>query len=252
MTEEKLEIHADMELIPVEEIDPNPWNPNRMGDEIYADTVAFMRRHGMVGAIYVRPHPEQNGKYRVQIVDGEHRFRAAKDLGATRMPCIVRELTDLEAKEATHNMDRLRGSPDPFALAQLIQDVSGELEPDDLDARFGFDEEDVSKFVDLLDLDTELLEQDDPDVVENGGGERPGWYRHVFSFEGDQWDIVRYAMSVQRLETPTRHDGNLLREICVLYLNQKGHVLPFQNAANRERPDGDGRILGGPPDGRGT
>lgn len=65
--------------------------------------------------ILVRPLA---GRY--QIVDGEHRFRIARDLGISQVPCVIKSMDDNEARIKTLQMNGLRGENDPDRLASLI------------------------------------------------------------------------------------------------------------------------------------
>ena len=55
---------------------PNPWNPNRMTTEMYAKALESISEFGMIDPLLCR---EMGDHY--QIIDGEHRYRAACDLG---------------------------------------------------------------------------------------------------------------------------------------------------------------------------
>ena len=80
-------------LIPIEEVDPNPWQPREdVGD--LTELVASIREKGILEPILVRPY-----EGRFQIIAGERRFRAAIEVGLDEVPCIIKEVSDAETME---------------------------------------------------------------------------------------------------------------------------------------------------------
>lgn len=82
-----------VDTIPVDKIDPNPFQPRsdfNPGElESLADSI---RVQGVLQPIMVRAHPTNADRY--QIVAGERRFRAATQAGLTEIPAIMRDLDD--------------------------------------------------------------------------------------------------------------------------------------------------------------
>lgn len=62
----------ELKVISVEEFVPNPWNSNRMSEEQFDHLKATIKKFGFKLPVVARP---LNGKS--QIIDGEHRWRAA-------------------------------------------------------------------------------------------------------------------------------------------------------------------------------
>ena len=104
------------------ELQPNPWNPNVMSEEDYAKALTSIERFGFIDPITVRPHPE--GPARYQIIDGENRWRAARDKRLKEVPIVVIGATDDEAQELTIILNELRGRPDEARLAGLVADLA--------------------------------------------------------------------------------------------------------------------------------
>ena len=79
--------------IPLADIDPNPWQPRTKLTQETLDTLAEnIVALGLIQPILVRPTPGQVGKY--QVVAGEHRVRATRQLGWTTIPGKLAEVTD--------------------------------------------------------------------------------------------------------------------------------------------------------------
>ena len=86
---------TDIHEIRVEEIIPNPFQPRKtFSDEGLQDLAASVREHGILQPLLVRRTQEG-----FEIVAGERRFRAAKIVGLTAVPAIVRDLDDKEMAE---------------------------------------------------------------------------------------------------------------------------------------------------------
>jgi ParB family transcriptional regulator, chromosome partitioning protein len=78
-----------VQLVPIEDIDPSPVN---RGARNIDELVASVREHGIQQPIKVRPKGS-----RFEIVYGERRYRAAKQVGLKQLPATVEDLTDEQA-----------------------------------------------------------------------------------------------------------------------------------------------------------
>ncbi|HEX2940210.1 MAG TPA: ParB/RepB/Spo0J family partition protein [Rhodopila sp.] len=82
--------------LPVDQIDPNPFQPrNTFNPEELESLADSIRVQGVLQPILVRSHPTAEDRY--QIVAGERRFRAATLAGLTEIPAMRRELDDSDA-----------------------------------------------------------------------------------------------------------------------------------------------------------
>lgn len=89
---------APRQVLPVEQITPNPDQPRRtFAQEALQELAESLRSRGMLQPLIVRPHPSDRGLY--QIVAGERRWRAAQIAQLHEVPVIVRDLSDTEVLE---------------------------------------------------------------------------------------------------------------------------------------------------------
>ncbi|MFT4014537.1 MAG: ParB/RepB/Spo0J family partition protein [Paracoccus sp. (in: a-proteobacteria)] len=89
---------APRQLLPVEQVTPNPDQPRRsFAPETLQELAESLRSKGMLQPLIVRPHPVDRGLY--QIVAGERRWRAAQIAQLHQVPVIIRELNDTEVLE---------------------------------------------------------------------------------------------------------------------------------------------------------
>ena len=89
--------------VPISEIKENPValrTVNRESED-YLGLVESIRQKGFMGAIVVRPKTDsETGQTYYELVDGLHRFNAAKDAGLTEINAEILDLTDDQTLEA--------------------------------------------------------------------------------------------------------------------------------------------------------
>lgn len=200
----------------VSEIEPNPWNPNKQSDFIYAREKKSITDHGFIDPVTVR---QLNGSKRLQIIDGEHRWRAAKDLGMKSIPVInLGEVPDAKAKQLTALLNEIKGHYDPFKMAALIQDVLSTTTRESLEASMPFSTEEIDNFLVLKDFKWEGSE-----IKSKRGLRDEVGYEHLnFTVTEEQAKIVREAIAriVTALElTGPLKDGRALELIAADSMN---------------------------------
>lgn len=96
-----------VEHVPLGDIEANPLQPRRMFDaEELDDLVQSLDQHGMLQPLVVMLHPSGQG---YQLIAGERRLRAARELKWDSVPCIVR-------RDVTGDRNRLE-----LALIENVQ-----------------------------------------------------------------------------------------------------------------------------------
>ena len=135
----------------------NPHQPRTTFDEAaIADLTESVKRHGVLQPVMVRPR----GGGRYELVAGERRYRAAKDAGLTRIPVVVRSLTDEESLTVAliENIQREDLNPIEAARAyrQLMEDFG--LTQTQLGEQIGKKQSTISNAMRLLELPSEIQE----------------------------------------------------------------------------------------------
>lgn len=106
-------------VISLSKLRPNSWNPNVMNDEMYRKELASIRKFGYVNPILARDLVSH-----YEIIDGEHRWKALKQLGYEEAEVtIIEGLSDEEAKQLTIVLNETRGTPDQGKLGTLLRDL---------------------------------------------------------------------------------------------------------------------------------
>jgi ParB family chromosome partitioning protein len=104
--------------LPLAQIDPNPYQPRREFEpQELAELAASIRTQGLIQPITVRPSP--GGRY--EVVAGERRLRATRDLGATAIRAIVRVVDDRQLLELSLVENLLRADLNEIEVAEALQ-----------------------------------------------------------------------------------------------------------------------------------
>jgi ParB-like partition proteins len=132
-----LSVDANVEvqrLIPIDEISPNPNQPRRrFSEEELKELAESISKFGILHPIIVR---EKDGKY--EIVAGERRWRAAKMAGLTRIPAVVKEVSDEEMMIISLVENLQREDLNPVERARAIKILKEEM---------GLTDEEISKYL---------------------------------------------------------------------------------------------------------
>ena len=143
------------------EIEPNRAQPRKDFDE---DTIASLaeslKEHGIIQPLVVRPY---NGSY--QIVAGERRWRAARMLGLTEVPVIIKELTDLETIQLAlvENLQREDLNPIEEALSMKELQDKFDMTQEDIARVVGKSRPAVANSLRMLSLSENII-----DMIRNG------------------------------------------------------------------------------------
>lgn len=113
--------------VQIDSIHPNPYNPNFQDKATFEKEKKSIQELGMLGSILVRNHAVE-GHY--EILDGEHRWKAAKELGFTEMTVEnIGNIPDGQMKFLTIHLNNLRGKDDVFKRAAILKELEqGQLE----------------------------------------------------------------------------------------------------------------------------
>lgn len=151
------------QLIDIANITTLESNPRKDFNQIaLAELSASIDAHGIIQPLVVRPNPSLPEFY--ELVAGERRWRCATKLGLIDVPCMVRDLSDLEVAEIqlVENIDRHGLSPleESYGVCRLVE--LG-VDPHHLAERLGRADDWVQ-----LRLDLPMLPDLAKDAIENG------------------------------------------------------------------------------------
>jgi len=146
-----------VETVPIDSLRPNKYNPNRQTPDEFEKLKRSILENGFGQPVVAW----RNG----EIVDGEHRWRACKELGLTKITVIYfdadaikQRLSDPEtqAKLATIQFNEARGNEDMELLSKMFRDFEALGVLDKVQDQLLIDDEGVQR---LLDYGGTVLDQ---------------------------------------------------------------------------------------------
>lgn len=142
---------SDVFRIPIEQIEPNPFQPRMSFDQDALEELAeSVRTLGLIQPITVR----RIGPEQYQIISGERRYRACHKAGMTMIPAYVRDASDQGMLEMAIVENIQRQDLDPIELAMSYQRLIDEcsLTQEQMAGRVGKKRASVTNILRLLKL----------------------------------------------------------------------------------------------------
>lgn len=136
--------------IPVDRIDPNPFQPRREFDEAEIKQLAeSLKQHQLIQPILVRKLGD-----RYELIAGERRVRAARLLGWSTINAVIRECSDRETAEIAIVENLLRKDLNPIDKARSFERYLKEHNStqEELSRRIGVDRSTIANLLRLLEL----------------------------------------------------------------------------------------------------
>jgi ParB family chromosome partitioning protein len=161
----------EIKKIAIGKIVANNWNPNIMSEKKFASLVSHIAKKGMVQPILVRPHKAVKRELNefekqvldkvpspeFEIIDGEHRFKAAKQAGLTEIDCVVIELDDAHAMMTTIAMNNIKGYMQDLPLAGIIDQLNKQgIDIQKLSEEMAYEEREIKNYLRLLEAPTDF------------------------------------------------------------------------------------------------
>jgi ParB family chromosome partitioning protein len=146
---------SNLDEIPVEEIETNPFQPRQHFDkEALNELAESIKVHGIIQPITVRKLSD----HQYQLISGERRFQASKIAGLTALPAYVRTANDQQMLEMAliENIQRENLNPIEISLSyqRLISECN--LKQDELGERVGKNRTTVTNYLRLLKLPPDI------------------------------------------------------------------------------------------------
>ena len=128
----------------VNELKPNDYNPNEMTESIFNHLKREYERVGMLQPILINKNHI--------IIDGEHRWKAAKEMGLEEIPVIIVDISDEDAKITTVNMNQIKGELNPVKFAELLKSLESDYNNEQLAELLNMSELEIENYDMLLNL----------------------------------------------------------------------------------------------------
>jgi ParB/RepB/Spo0J family partition protein len=212
-----VKIKVNEKVVPIDQVEPNKYNPNTMSDEIYEKEKNSIVRFGFIEPILVR----RIEKKKYQIIDGEHRWKACKDLGFTEISINdLGVMKNAYAKELTILINEIRGENNVFDLAELLKAAEAKYSMEEISKLAPYSEAELQDLVNLTDeFDFSSFELDGTHEFETDTEDPEKFIRFNFRLPVSEVDKVENFLSAGRRRLGIDHareeveHGLVLRDI---------------------------------------
>lgn len=145
-------IYSQVEMVKTESLKPNSYNPNEMDEKRLQYLIDDFKQNGFVGQpIIVNQENE--------IIDGEHRWQAAKFLNYDKVPVVKYNPQDEDhQKMLTIGWNSKRGDFNPTKLARIILELNQKHSLEELSSKLGFSQEELKDKLSLSEVTEEFME----------------------------------------------------------------------------------------------
>ena len=186
----------------IDDIAPNPHQPRTVFDDnAIRELAASIKTSGVLQPVLVRRAADG-----YELVAGERRLRATRAAGLTKIPAVIREVTDREMIEMSlvENIQRENLNPIEEAKAYLSLSTSAGLTHDQISDRVGKQRVSITNMLRLLTLPVEVQDMVSRETLTAGHA------RSLLSLDssGEMLAAARYVhakgFSVRRTEAYIR------------------------------------------------
>ena len=187
-----------LQQIPIDSIDPNPFQPRRViVEERLKELADSILASGVVQPVVVRRSAD-----RYQLIAGERRWRAARLAKLESVPALVRDLGDREALELALTENLLREDLSPIETARAYQNLHDKFgySQEEIASRLGLDRSTVANTLRLLKLPLSVQEMIESNKLSQGHARAVLACPSAEAQEKLAEHIVKHGLSVRQAE----------------------------------------------------
>ena len=131
------------------DVKPNTWNPNAMTPFMKESLREGLKTDGWLASqALLIWGTDEKGKLKNIIIDGEHRWTVAGELGIVEGPMVfLDKLPEAKAKALTIKMNQKRGEMGDKKLGELIREIQFDLGAGDLSLTLGFEQDSLMSYL---------------------------------------------------------------------------------------------------------
>ena len=113
---------SGLDQIPLDSIDPNPFQPRHaFREDSLKELAESIRANGIVQPVLLRKAAGSQGRY--HLVAGERRWRAARLAGLDTVPAMVREIDEEDTLQLALTENLLRDDLNPVEVARAYSEL---------------------------------------------------------------------------------------------------------------------------------
>lgn len=180
--------------VPIEHIHPNEQQPRKHFDSTAIDELSHsIKQYGVLQPLIVVPDASKKAEGQYRIVAGERRWRAAKQAGLKKLPCIIREREELEQLEVSlvENVQRVDLSPIEQAVSIERLHREFNMPYSAIAKRLGKAATTINNIVRLLQLPEEAIRALEQHTISEGHA------RAILALKGDEAEQKKLLQYIQ-------------------------------------------------------
>ena len=237
-------IRGTEKRVPIEYISANAWNYNQQDDFMFGKQKHSLETFALSAPIVVREirtkRPTSGTPNEVsadsqtgvseaetyyEIIDGEHRYRAALELGFEELAIWnLGDIPDYEAQQLTITFNELKGHPRVDDLGQLMKILDEQVGRTVIEDNLPFTPQQIDDLINTVDFDWSNFEAHEED--DEGTGEKNHIIRLEFRLSEHEAQIVEQALVQYCIEHRLDHTqdegrAEAIARIAGLYLRAK-------------------------------
>jgi ParB family chromosome partitioning protein len=203
----------DVREVDIDIIKPRDLNANEMKPAKYNFLVKYMKKAGYVQPIIV--YPESDGTF--TIIDGEHRWKAAKDSGFKSIEVIVTDITPHEQDVMSVNMNLIHGEINPSVFAELlgrIVDKNDPLSPDKLADLIALEKQEAEMWLSI----SKEIEEKDEEIITQTSEQKYDKILYKFKVNENDADVINECIKRTMDQFNLEEMDDVLFEVCAYFL----------------------------------
>ena len=162
MKNNKLNFITNISEVDIDSVKPNSYNPNIMDEKTYKLVKDSILKDGLIGSILVREDEINEGQF--IIIDGEHRWTVAKELGYKKIPITILSKNQVDSMVSTIAMNKIKGEFDPIKLAEVIKKLLSFYTIEELEDKLGYTKDEFNYLDSLLKVNINTFENKDDNI----------------------------------------------------------------------------------------
>lgn len=181
------EYNGKVVRVKIDDVVANTWNPKEKQHAKVKDIEKSIKKNGFKQPVQVRQHPTQEGKY--EIIDGEQRWTAMKNLGATEIYVYDNGVVADKDAQSETIWWQVQVPFETISLANLVTELAN------MDVELPYTTKELAEFREMSEFDFDKYDNERP-----GDEEEPEFKNFSVKLGSDAYDIVQQALTVIKEE----------------------------------------------------
>ena len=209
----KIEIENELLELEVDKIKFADWNPNEMQEIVFNALVNAMKEKGLRRPILVSRL--ENGEY--ELVDGEHRLKACKELEYKKVLCQVIDGTE-KSKLVSMQLNNIKGTMIPYKYALLLRDLLQFYTEEELASKLGMS---ISQLRDGIEA-SEIMQDDVAEKFNKSrkDGKKSSFFEFCIICNEEQYSKANELIEKAKQKFAITKSGKLLTVLCENFKNK--------------------------------